>query len=153
MSFRLATVVSVYTNPFNFVNAHFTQVCCWCIECTLITLTGLLLTTMGCRNDNLGARHCLTKCALENKLPNQNRWSWYHFPQEKLPHTVIPVIASTYCGKYISFRLIGPPCIIINISIIISTHILSLIAFNSRTLFSSSARLHHNLIRVLLSIS
>ena len=35
----------------------------------------------------------VTKCALENKLLNQNCWSWYHFSQEKLPHTLIYV----YC--------------------------------------------------------
>ena len=47
-----------------------------------------------------GSWNCLTKCALENKVLNQNWWSWYHFSQEKLPQTLIPVIASTYCGKY-----------------------------------------------------
>ena len=52
------------------------------------------------KRDNLGSWYCLTKCALENKLPHQNWWSWYHFSQEKLPHTLISVIASTYCGKY-----------------------------------------------------
>ena len=42
----------------------------------------------------------LHTCALENKPLNQNCWSWYHFSNEKLLHTLIPVIASTYCGKY-----------------------------------------------------
>ena len=47
------------------------------------------------KRENLGSWHYLTKCALENKLLNQNVRSWYHFSQEKLPHTLIPVIAST----------------------------------------------------------
>ena len=34
-----------------FDNAHFTRVCCWCKECTLIKLTGLLLTIMAGQND------------------------------------------------------------------------------------------------------
>ena len=52
------------------------------------------------KRENFGSWHCLTKCALENQLLNQNWWSWYHFSLEKLPHTLIPVIASTYFGKY-----------------------------------------------------
>ena len=59
-----------------------------------------------------GPRHCLTTCALENKLLNQNCWSWYHFSQEKLPRTLIPVIASIYCGKYAVPFFSGPPCIV-----------------------------------------
>ena len=51
------------------------------------------------KRENVGPRHCLTKCALENKLLNQNCWSLYYFSQ-KLPHTLIPGIASTYSGKY-----------------------------------------------------
>ena len=47
-----------------------------------------------------GFRNCLTKCVLENKLLTQNCWSWYNFSQEKIPHPLIPVIASTYSGKY-----------------------------------------------------
>ena len=44
-----------------------------------------------------------------NKLLNQNCWSWYHFSQ-KLPSTLIPVIASTYCGKYaVPFFFLGHP--------------------------------------------
>ena len=39
-------------------------------------------------------------CPIENKLLIQICWSWYHFSQEKLLHTLIPVISSTYCGKY-----------------------------------------------------
>ena len=49
-------------------------------------------------------------CGLENKLLNQTLWSWYHFSQEKLPHTLIPVMASTYCWKYaILFVFMGHP--------------------------------------------
>ena len=94
---------------------HFTRVCFWCKECTLIKLIGF--NTQNCgklkwhsftsclswKRDTFGAWHCLTKCALENKLLNQNCWSWYHFSQ-KLPHTLIPVIASTYCGKYMLYH-------------------------------------------------
>ena len=36
---------------------------------------------------------------------------WYHFYQEKLLHTLIPVIASTYCGKYAVRFFSGPLCI------------------------------------------
>ena len=44
----------------------------------------------------LRPRHCLTKCALENKLLNsQNCWYWYNFSQEKLSHTLIPISASS----------------------------------------------------------
>ena len=52
-------------------------------------------------------------CSIEIKLLNQNFWSWYHFSQEKLPHTLIPVIASTYCERYAvpGFFFSGPPCI------------------------------------------
>ena len=65
------------------------------------------------KRENFGPQHCLRKCALENKLLNQNYWSWYHFSQEKLPDTLIPVIASihVYCGKYAILFLYGPPCI------------------------------------------
>ena len=35
---------------------------------------------------HFGSWHYLTKCALENRLLNQNWWSWYHFSQKKLPH-------------------------------------------------------------------
>ena len=117
--FSLATAVS--SNPFNFVNAH----CSWagfkCKECALIKLIGLLLTTMASllfslhlswNRKKFGPRHCLTKCALENKLLSQNCWSWYHFSQEKLPRTLIPIIASTYCGKYPVPFFSGPPCIV-----------------------------------------
>ena len=31
---------------------------------------------------------------------NENCWYWYNFSQEKLPHLLIIVIASTYCGNY-----------------------------------------------------
>ena len=61
------------------------------------------------KRDNFGTRHCLTKCALENKLLNQNCWPCYHFSQEKLPHTLILVIASTYCGKYAVPFFMGHP--------------------------------------------
>ena len=61
------------------------------------------------KDQHFGPRHCLTKCALENKLLNQNCWSWYHFSQEKLPHKLIPFIASTYCGKYPVPFFLGHP--------------------------------------------
>ena len=49
MSFWLAIVV--ISNPSNFVNAHFTWVCCWCKEYTMIKLIGLLLTTMASQSN------------------------------------------------------------------------------------------------------
>ena len=39
-------------------------------------------------------------CPRKQTTDYQNCWSWYHFPQ-KLPHTLIPVIAATYCGKFL----------------------------------------------------
>ena len=88
-------------------------------------LIGLLLTTMTGQNGiystpvkaekgNFVPRHCPTICALY-KLLNQNCWSWYHFSQEKLPHTLIPAIASAtaYCGKYPILFFSGPPCIVL----------------------------------------
>ena len=48
----------------------------------------------------MGLRHCLTKCAIESKLLNQNCWSSYHFSQEKIPHPLISFIASI-TGKYV----------------------------------------------------
>ena len=62
-------------------------------------------------SEHFGPRHCLTKCALENILLNHTWWSWYHFSQEKLPQTMLPVIASTYCGKYAVPCFSGTPCI------------------------------------------
>ena len=48
-----------------------------------------------------GPWDCVTKCGLENKLPNQNCWAWCHFSQEKLPqYTDTSYLLSTYCGKY-----------------------------------------------------
>ena len=50
----------------------------------------LFSPSLSCQGKRFGPRHCLTKCALvENKLLNQNCWSWYHFSQEKLPYTLI----------------------------------------------------------------
>ena len=45
--------------------------------------------------ENLGPPHCSTKCAIESKLlnVNPNCWSLYHFSQEKLHHTLIPISA------------------------------------------------------------
>ena len=63
------------------------------------------------KRENLRPRHRLTKCALENKLLIQNCWSWCHFSQEKLPHTLIPIIASSWCWKYAVPFFYGPPCI------------------------------------------
>ena len=61
------------------------------------------------KSEYFGTQHCLTKCGLENKPLNQNCWSWYHFSQEKLPHTLILVIASIYCGKYAVPFFMGHP--------------------------------------------
>ena len=112
MPFRLATVLS--SNPINFYQCAFLTLDYAILTmrnfCALTKLNRLLLTTMASRNgihsplkrENFGSRPldiCLTKCALENKLLNQNWWSWYIFSQKKLPHTLIPVIASKYCGK------------------------------------------------------
>ena len=42
--------------------------------------------------ENLGHRHCLTKCTLEHILLNQNCWSTYNLSQQRLPHTLmVPV--------------------------------------------------------------
>ena len=60
-------------------------------------------SSLSCKRENFGLRHCLTKCALENKLLNQNCWSWYHFTQEKLPHTLISVIAATLLKYAVPF--------------------------------------------------
>ena len=60
--------------------------------------------------ENLGPRHCLTKCALENKLLNQNCWSWYQFSQKKLPHTLIPLHPHNVWSICRSV-FYGPPCI------------------------------------------
>ena len=50
--------------------------------------------------ENLGPRHCLTKCAISktNYTLNQNCRSWYNFSQEKIPHPLIPFIVSTMGG-------------------------------------------------------
>ena len=61
------------------------------------------------KRGNFGSRHCLTKCALENKLLNQNWWSWYNCSHEKLPQSLIPVITSTYCRKYAIPFFLGHP--------------------------------------------
>ena len=78
-------------------------------KCALTKLNGFLLTTMASRNGihsslvlaekGVEKKNCVTKCAIENKLPNQNCWSRYNFSQEKLPHTLIRIIASTYWGS------------------------------------------------------
>ena len=39
-------------------------------------------------------------CPRKKHYWTRNWCSWYYFALEKLPHTLIPVIASTYCGKY-----------------------------------------------------
>ena len=52
--------------------------------------------------------HCLTKCALGNKLLHQNGWTWYHFSQKRL-HALIPVIAFTYYWKYAVLFVLGHP--------------------------------------------
>ena len=57
-------------------------------------------------------------CPIENKLLIQICWSWYHFSQEKLLHTLISVISSTYCGKYPVPFFSGPPCIYLAIDAI-----------------------------------
>ena len=121
MSFWHAIVVS--SNPFNSVNAHSLRQlvwCCHCKECALAKLHGLLITTMASPNDIHSSRdlaerrhflpwHCLTKWARQNKLLNQNCWSWYHFSQEKIHHPLVSDIISSYYGKYaIPFLLSRP---------------------------------------------
>ena len=93
------------------------------IGCALIKLIGLLLTTMARRN---GIHSCLVQaekgkfwvstlshkmCPTKQTTVHQHLWSWYHFSQEKLPQTLMPVIASTYCRKYGIPFFSGPPCI------------------------------------------
>ena len=56
------------------------------------------------KREHFGPRHCLTKCALENKLLNQNCRSWYHLSQAKLPHTLICDIVGS-----MPFRFMGHP--------------------------------------------
>ena len=86
----------VSSNSFNFVN------------------TMCILYTSGYVKECTLTRHCLTKCALESKLLNQNEWSWYHFSQEKIPNQLIPVIV--YFCLYILWEVChsistGPPSI------------------------------------------
>ena len=68
----------------------------------------LFSPSLSWKGESFGPRHCLTKCALENNLLDSNCWSWCHFAKGKLPQTLIPVLASTFGGKFFS----GPPCIL-----------------------------------------
>ena len=60
------------------------------------------------RRENVGPWHCLTKCALGNKLLNPNCWSWYHLSREELPHTsyCIHILQKVCCSIF----FYGPPC-------------------------------------------
>ena len=59
--------------------------------------------------ENFGPRHYLTKCfTTEPKL--LILVSWHNiFSEEKLPHTLILVIATTHCGKYAVPFFMGHP--------------------------------------------
>ena len=50
-------------------------------------------------------------CPIENKLNPDWNWSWYHFSQKKIPHPLIPVIASTLLWEICCSAFIVPPCI------------------------------------------
>ena len=71
-----------------------------------------LTSSLSWKGKKFWPQHCLTKWALENKLLNQNGWSWY-FSQEMIPQTLTPIIVSTYCRKYaVPGFFSGPPCIV-----------------------------------------
>ena len=120
MSFWLATVVNVY-NPLDFVNAHFTQVCCWCKECTLIKLIGLLLTTMASQND---IHSCLAQAekgkvsasTLSHKMcprkqTTEPKWLILIciFFSQKITHPLIPLLHLHIIGKFAVSFLLGHP--------------------------------------------
>ena len=99
-------------------NAHCSRAGFFCKECALIKLIGLLhYCSQIWRAEmafmkNFGSRHCLTKCALENKLLNQNCGSWYHFSLRRscLIHwyeLLHPHIVGSIPFRFFS----GPPCI------------------------------------------
>ena len=63
------------------------------------------------KRENVGPRHCLTKCALGNKLLNQTYWSWYHLSQEELLLHWYQLLHPQNAGS-MPFRFFyGPPCI------------------------------------------
>ena len=76
----------------------------------------------------------------ENKLLNQNCWCWYHFSEEKIPHLLIPFIASTYYGKYAIQLFFGRPPFINAIIIIICLDHTSASAYVSQLSVSVSRR-------------
>ena len=84
MPFLLA--IDVSSNPINFINAH---------SLHQNPISTMHIDEVKWITGNFGSRHCVTKCALENKPLNQKFLSWFHFSREKLPHILTPVITST----------------------------------------------------------
>ena len=120
MPFRFAIVVS--SNPINFINEHSVHSKPACEQCALTKLNGLLLTAVVSQNSihsclvyaEKGKFWASTLCHKMNKLLNQIADLSIIFSQEKLLHTLIPVIASTYmyCGEYpVPVFFYGPCCI------------------------------------------
>ena len=64
------------------------------------------------KRENFRPRHCLTKCDLENKLLNQNCWSWYHFLRRSYLINIhwYQLLHPHYCGKYAVPFFSGSPC-------------------------------------------
>ena len=123
MPFRLVIVVS--SNSINFINAH------------SLHQKPILILTMCIDKVKWITAHCgkpkwhsfthgLTKCALENKLLNQNSWSWYHFSQEKLPHTLIQLLHPHTVGSMPFRCFLGHPCIVQQNKDIVKKHVPSL---------------------------
>ena len=79
MPFWFAIVVS--SNPINYISARILYTRNPLVTMRIVKLEWIMLTTVASQNgihslsqqrENLGPQHCLTKCALENKLLNQN---------------------------------------------------------------------------------
>ena len=116
--------IGISSNPINFINAHPLHSTSprnhahwqrWMDYSWQLWLAenGIYSPLVKAERENFRPRHSLTKCSLEDKLLNQkNCWSWYNFSQEKLPHTLIPIITFLYCWKYYAVPFFyGPPCI------------------------------------------
>ena len=109
MPLRPATAMS--SNPINFINAHslhqnplltmcidkvkwFTAHSRWQAEMAFIH-SQFKLKREKPRVPTLSHKMCPRK-----QTTKKNCRSWHHFSQEKPPHTLVPVTASTHCGKY-----------------------------------------------------
>ena len=122
--FRLATVVS--SNPINFINAY--SLCTpetplnnnrcivknymdYCFTNCGKPKWHSFMSSLSWKGKIWDLNHCLTYVPLENKLLNQNWWSWYHFSKEK----VTSYTDTSYCNPHIvgsmPFHFSGPPCI------------------------------------------